>query len=772
MRKPLAWLLAILPAATVFAQSGKPAASPTPAAKDNTPIITVGKTAVPYSEFEYVYKKNNANADDAYTEKSVREYVDLYSKFKLKVMDAERLRLDTVPSFKTELEGYRKQLAQPYLTEKSVTDKLMREAYDRMKTEVRAQHILITCDPQADPKDTLKAFTKVMDLRKRALAGEDFGKLAKEYSEDPSAKTNSGDLGYFSSMQMVYPFENAAFATAKGQISAPVRTRFGYHIVKVIDKRPSQGQVQVAHIMVKANPGMPAEDSLAAVRKINEIYQKVTVGKEDWSVAAATFSEDPGSKSQGGKLPMFGSGQMIPEFEEVAFAMKDTGSISKPFRTDYGWHIIKMLSKKPLEKYEEMEPSLKTRVGRDSRSELNRAALLTRLRKEDNLKEFPKVKAKVLAKGDTSLLTGRWRYKRADKLNKEVLFSVNGENHTVEDFYNYIEKSQSENKKSSPAYLMQLAYTSYVDDMLMKYEERHLADKYEDYRMLMKEYRDGILLFTLMDQKVWTKALEDTAGLKTFYAAHKANYQWGKRAVATIYNVADKKTLDEVKTRAAVRKFSVNEPAKQTLLFEKDAFKINSKQMVEVRSTGFNIRNDENLSIVVTGYALPGEKAGVSRKRGKILYDSLVKVGVPAARMTLKDGGFVAKGSPALENRKAEVTYFSSALKALERSMNIASPLAVQITEGKFQKGDNAVLDKLDWHVGDFTILDDPSGKGRVTYVVISAIEEPRAKTLDEARGLVISDYQNQLEKDWVDGLRKDNPVTVNDVEVKKLIRK
>lgn len=771
MRKPLAWLLAIMPAATVFAQSGKPAAPTTPA-KDNTPIITVGKTVVPFSEFEYVYKKNNANADDAYSEKSVREYVDLYAKFKLKVIDAERLRLDTAPGFKTELEGYRRQLAQPYLTEKSVTEKLVREAYDRMKEEIRAEHILITCDPQADPKDTLKAYNKVLELRKRALAGESFEKLAKEYSEDPSAKQNGGDLGYFSSMQMVYPFENAAYSTKKGEISQPVRTRFGYHIVKVQDRRPSQGQVQVAHIMVKANPGMGADDSLAAVKKINEIYQKVTVGKENWNVAAATFSEDPGSKQQGGQLPMFGSGQMIPEFEEVAFAMKDTGSISKPFQTNYGWHIIKLLQRKPLEKYEEIEPSLKTRVGRDTRAELNRSALLNRLRKEDNLKEFPKVKAKALAKGDTSLLSGRWRYKRADKLVKEVLFSINGENHTVENFFAYVEKNQSENKKSSPDYLLQLAYNSYVDDQLMKYEEKHLADKYEDYRMLMKEYRDGILLFTLMDQKVWTKALEDSVGLKAYYEANKNNYRWDRRAAATIYNVADAKTLETVKKRIQVRKYSVNEPAKQTLLFEKDAFAIGSKQMVEARSTAFNIRNDDNLSIEVTGYAVPGEKAGVSRKRGKILYDSLLKAGVPASRMTLKDGGFVAKTASALENRKAEVTYFSSSLKALERSMNLNAPLAVQINEGKYQKGDNAVLDKLTWRVGDFTILDDPSGKGRVTYVVISAVEEPRVKTLDEARGLVISDYQNQLEKDWVDSLKKENPVVVNDAEVKKLIKK
>jgi peptidyl-prolyl cis-trans isomerase SurA len=771
MRKPLAWLLALVPAATVFAQSGKPAVS-TPSLKDNTPIITVGKVQVPYSEFEYVYKKNNANADDAFTEKSIQEYVDLYGKFKLKVLDAERLKLDTSTNFKNELDGYRRQLAQPYLTEKSVSEKLIREAYDRMKEEVRATHILINCDPQADPKDTLKAFQKISDIRKRALAGESFDKLAKEYSDDPSAKQNNGDLGYFSAMQMVYPFENAAYNTQKGQISEPVRTRFGYHIVKVLDRRPSQGQVQVAHIMVKGNPGMPAEDSIAAVKKIQEIYQKVSKGKEDWTLAAATFSEDQGSKQQGGVLPMFGSGQMIPEFEDVAFAMKDTGSISTPFQTAYGWHIVKLLQRKPLEKYEELEPSLKTRVARDSRADLNRSALLARLRKENNFVEFPKVNSKVFTKGDTSLLSGRWRYKRADKLNKEILFSINGETKTVEDFFTFVESKQMAAPKSTPQFLLQSAYKAYVDDQMMKYEEAHLADKYEDYRMLMKEYRDGILLFTLMDQKVWTKALDDTAGLRGFYEKNKENYRWGKRAAATVYNVADKPTLEDLKAKLLVKKYPVSEPAKQILHFGKNEFELKSKLMVETRSIGFNLRNDENLVADVKGFAALGEKPGTSRKRAKIVIDSLVKSGIAATRLHLVDGGFMPKGTVDSVARKVEVTYASNSLKALERNMNVKAPLAVQITDGKFQKTENAVLDKLDWKVGDFTLLDDPTGKGRITYVVVSAVEEPRVKTLDEARGLVISDYQNQLEKDWLDTLKKENPITVNEVLVKKLIKK
>ena len=774
-------MAAAMATGTAYAQTSKPAAKPASKtatatgmpAKNGTPILTIGKTLVPVHEFEYVYSKNNANAEDAFTDKSVREYVDLYTNFKLKVMNAESLRMDTAAAFKQELEGYRRQLAQPYLTEKSVTDRLVKEVYDRMKQEVKASHILLMVDPQADPKDTLKAFNKLVDLRKRALAGEDFAKLARENSEDPSAKQNDGDLGYFTAMQMVYPFESAAYATTKGQISMPVRTRFGFHIVKVVDKRQSQGQVQVAHIMIKANPGMPAEDSIAARNKVYEIYGKLRKG-DSFNTLAQSFSEDQGSKDRGGVLPAFSSGNMIPSFEEASFAIKDTGAYSAPFLTPYGWHIVKLMNRKPLETYEELEPSLKTKVSKDSRSDMNRSVLMARLKKENNLIEFPKVKAKAFAKADTSLLSGKWRYKRADKAVKEVLFTIKGEPTTVGNLYDYIEKSQSANKKSNPAYLMLLGYNSLLEEKMIAYEDAHLSDKYEDYKMLYKEYRDGILLFSLMDQKVWTKALEDTTGVKEYYERNKANYKWEQRADAQIFNVVDAKTLEGVKAKLAAKRFAVAEPTFDAITFDKNANKVSEKGNTEVRKISFALKNDEAMTIEVLGFAAKGEKSGTSRKRAKAVMDSLVKQGIEAKRIMIIDGGFVKdapKDAKPEASQKVTFAVYNSSLKALERTLNTNNPLAVQTTEGKFQKTENTTLDKVSWKVGDFTIIDDAT-KGRVNYIVIKALEAPRPKTLDEARGLVISDYQNELEKKWLAELRAQNPVTVNEAEVKKLIRK
>ena len=771
MNKHLAVLLATaLASQAALAQTTKkgttkPATSTTNSASDKITIIQVGDTKVPLREFKYVYNKNNSSADDANSDKSVREYVDLYTNFKLKVMDAERRRMDTAGTFKAELEGYRRQLAQPYLSEKSVTDKLIREAYNRMKEEVRAAHILIQVDRQAAPKDTLKAYNRAMDYRKRVLAGESFEKLAAQVSDDPSAKQNNGDLGYFSSMQMVYPFENAAFTTPKGQVSMPVRTQFGYHIIKVLDKRASQGQVTVAHIMVRANPGMPAEDSVAALNKIKEIYSRLQKG-ENFGTLALTFSDDPGSKEKGGALPAFSAGNMIPSFEEASFALKDTGSYSQPFQTPYGWHIVKLMGKKPVEAYEEMEPSLKTKVSRDSRSELNRSVLLARLKKENKLVEMPKLKAQVLAKADTSLLSGRWRYKRADKLLNQALFTIKGEKTTVEEFYKYAESSQAPNAKSEPQYLMQLAYNNFVDEQMLKYEDQHLSEKYEDYKMLYKEYRDGILLFSLMDQKVWSKAIEDTTGLKAFYERNKDKYRWETRADAVIYNVADQATLTKVKEGIRSRRYIVNEPKIEDFAFEKNSFNMAAKNTTDIRRIAFALRNDDALKVVVTGVTDKGEKGGTGRKRAKAIADSLIKQGIATDRI---EQNIVDKGG---SGKKATIAFVSNSFKAFERNLNVQQPLAAQITEGKFQKGDNPVMDKLTWKVGDFTILDDPTGKGRITYAVINAIETPRPKTLDEARGLVISDYQTELEKAWITELRAQNKVIVNETEVQKLINK
>jgi len=772
---PFIFSITLMTAEQSFGQK-KPVAGKKPQTKsvaaavteEDKAIITIGKTSVPFREFRYVYNKNNSNSADANTEKSVKEYLDLYVNFKLKVMDAEKEGLDTTNSFKRELEGYRKQLAKPYLTDKSVTQKLVSEAYERMKEEVSAAHILIKCDPKADPKDTLAAYNRIMDIRRRILAGESFEKSAKENSEDPSAKFNDGNLGFFTAMQMVYPFEDAAYKTAKGSISNPIRTQFGYHILKVNDRRPSQGQVTVAHIMVRANPGMPAEDSVAARKKIFDIYDRLKKGG-NFSALALEFSDHSDSKTKGGILPAFGTGTMVPSFENAAFALRDTGRYSEPFQTPFGWHIVKLISRKTLEPFEDLKPSLESKVSKDSRSELNKSFLISKLRKENGFKENKTLLAYAVSKADSNLTKGKWKFDMAEKKLDEVLISIKEKNYTLRDFWKYAEKKQMLTESNAPDYQMKLIYKDYADECILEYEETHLNDKYEDYKMLVKEYRDGILLFTLMDQKVWTKALEDTSGLKKYHASNKSKYAWGERVKATIYSCANPKILDNVRAKLSQGRFEVTD-----LRF--DAVRYGAKNASSGLVNGGNLRGhaealkrDKSLTLEVFGIAAKDEKSAVSLKRANHVADSLVSMGIDRNRISVKDSGKIGLASTDANSRRVSFKVFSDSPKIMERLATAAEPLSLNVTEGLFQKEENKTLDMLKtWTPGTYTI----ENNGRLNYVVVNATEAPREKTFEEARGAVISDYQNFLEKEWIDSMKSRTSISIDQALVKKLITK
>lgn len=512
--------------------------------KNDATILTIAGENVPKSEFERVFKKNNTK-ETSFDKKSVNDYLQLYINYKLKVREALELGMDTAKSFVDELAGYRKQLAQPYLVDKEVSENLLHEAYNRMKTDLRASHILIKCDQNALPKDTIEAYNKAMKVRGELSKGADFAATAKKYSDDPSAKENGGDLGYFSAMQMVYPFETAAYNTKTGEISMPVRTRFGYHIIKVTDSRPAQGEVKVAHIMVKVAAGAKAEDSTKAVQKINEIAGKLKAG-DKFEDLARNFSDDQSSAKNGGVLPIFGTGRMVPEFEKAAFALKNTGDISEPVRTSYGWHILKLIENKPLGSYEELQGDLKQKVQKDSRSELSRSSMISRIKTKYNFKEVPKAKDEFMKTVDTTLSSGKWTADRAAAL-KGNMFSLGTKTYSQQDFAQYVGDHQTKRGAGmAPQVLAGNMYNDWVNESCIAYEETKLDSLYPDFRNLMGEYRDGILLFELTDKKVWSKAVKDTVGLKEFYEKNKNNYMWNDRIDATVYTCANEDIAKEV----------------------------------------------------------------------------------------------------------------------------------------------------------------------------------------------------------------------------------
>jgi peptidyl-prolyl cis-trans isomerase SurA len=523
-------------------------------AQNDPVILTIDGKDITKSEFENVYRKNNKDVAD---KKSLQEYMDLFINFKLKVKEAELLGLDTISNFKNELAGYRKQLAAPYLTDKNVNEGLITEAYERKKTEIRASHILVKCAEDALPKDTLIAWNKINEYRKRALKGEDFARLAAESAKDgdPSAAENKGDLGWFSAFQMVYPFETLVYNTNKGEISQIVRTRFGYHIAKIVDKRPNQGEVLTAHIMLRLKKEMTANDSANVKKKINELYDKLKAG-EKFEDLAKQYSEDKQSAEKGGELAWFASGGMpVIEYEEKAFALKNKGDYSAPFMTKYGWHIVKLIDKRPLASFESMKAELKQKVNRDSRSQAGRTSLIARVKKENNFSENKTIVKKkpvfaaldeVTAVVDSTYFLGKWKAEKAAGLNKN-LFTLGGKNYTQKDFATFLETHQTRRAPTDKAFAIDQQYKAFVEESTVAFEETQLEKKYPEFRALMQEYRDGILLFELTDRKVWSKAVKDTVGLKEYYEKNKSNYLWDERADVTTYKAANEEIAKQVR---------------------------------------------------------------------------------------------------------------------------------------------------------------------------------------------------------------------------------
>jgi peptidyl-prolyl cis-trans isomerase SurA len=508
---------------------------------------------VPQSEFEYIYAKNNGGKEEAakHTPEQLQEYLDLYINFKRKVMEAESMGLADTKEFKQEFEGYKRQLDQPYLVEQEVQENLIKEAYERSKEQVSASHLLIAVGPEAGPDDTLKAFEKINKIREEISSGKKkFAEAAKEYSNDPSAKENSGYLGYFSVFDMVYPFETGAYNTTVGEVSQPIRTGYGYHLIYVDDKVKNEGTKKAAHIIIRVGPQYSAKDDKQAEQKINEINARLQKG-EAFTELAKEFSDDPITAAKGGDL---GTGRLIPEMENWKRKLSK-GEFSEPFKTDFGWHILTITEATPIKSFEDSEAEIKSRISRDARSFLSKEKLIDRVKEEYNYTpNTGNLNKHVASIGDqkAQYLKGMWR--PVDTLHGSTyelpLYTIGSgdEAHTgtVKNFIDWYVRKRKGYDGISVDQAAQKNFDLWIDDEMQQYEASQLPNKYPEYRELLREYRDGILLFTLTEDKVWRKAVEDTTGLKNFYEENKNDFKAAERVVATEYRSETEEVLTQV----------------------------------------------------------------------------------------------------------------------------------------------------------------------------------------------------------------------------------
>lgn len=508
------------------------------------------------AEFERVYAKNNGGPDKAklHPRAELREYLDLYIKFKRKVYAAEAKGLDTTTAFKQEFETYRKQLAQPYLRAKEVEDRLVEQALERNQESVKASHLLIRVDESALPNDTLIAYNRIMRYRDSITSkAVSFGDLAERVSEDPSAKQNKGSLGYFSVFDMVYPFENAAFQTAVGDVSMPIRTQFGYHLIYVEDRIRTSGPKRVAHIIVRVGDRYGAKTETQAEARINEIYAKLK-GGQSFGELAQQYSDDPSSRENGGDL---GEGRLIPEMENLKMTLS-AGEYSRPFKTQFGWHILQVTESANAKPAEEVEAEIRNRVARDTRSQLSRTAMIDRIKESYNftLESANVNQFKSIATSD--LTTGNWKatgeqeaimalplfhmFETANPGKKDQPTLTR----TLKDMMVYYKENRIRFPRLTPIQAVDKLVAQYTQAEAVAYEEARLPAKNPEYRHLLKEYRDGILLFTLMEDMVWRKAVEDTLGLQRFYDDNLDQFSRNKTMETMVYLSSDLSKLNVV----------------------------------------------------------------------------------------------------------------------------------------------------------------------------------------------------------------------------------
>lgn len=635
------------------------------AQQDDPVLFSVDGTPVKVSEFTYIYSKTNGkNAD--FSRKSLDEYLDLYVKFKLKVRKAKEMRLDTIKQLQEELAGYRKQLADSYLLDKTVKKNLAKEVYDRQQEDVDISHILVSLKQDPLPADTLAAFEKALAIKKRLEGGEDFETLAKASSDDKSAQNNGGRIGFVSAMfpRGLYALETAAYNGKKKKILGPVRTDAGYHILRINDKRTALGEIEIAHILIRNNPDNPE----AAKHKIDSLYKALT-GGADFETLAGTYSEDSQTGTKQGYIGFVGINRFAPVFEEAMFAIKADGEYSKPIQSNVGWHIIKRISRPGIQPFEAERSRLEAAIDKDSRLELAKAVMLAKIKKESNYRENKSVYAGFVESLNDTFLNFKWRPNIANPA--DVLFVLGKDfNTTLAEFGDYLVRSSRDRlrmaRSGDPKAVARVLYEAFVDEQVLKFEESQLDIKNPDFKALMREYEEGILLFEATKMEVWDKASQDTVGLEKFHAGIVGMYKWRERAKTLIYRISDQ-YQDQMDAIYA---------------FAKD-------HSVEEVKAEFN-------------------------KDGKII---------------------------------------------------------VNAEEKFFEKGRNPELNGVAWEVGALSPVVVNERNKVISFNKLLELLPPMNKTLKEARGYIVADYQDHLEKEWIKQLKTEYPVDINTKVYESLIK-
>jgi peptidyl-prolyl cis-trans isomerase SurA len=599
----------------------------------NQVLFTLDGKPVDKDELVYLISKgkNSDSPMSGVSREEFEENLNLFINYKLKVREAESLGLDQSIEFAREFESFKETLIYPYLIKNSLEEGELRKAYSRMQEVIRASHILFQFPPNSSSEDSLIVLKMALKVRGEIENGGNINELAVQYSDDPSAKTNKGDLGYFTSLQMVQPFEDAAFNLHVGQLSDPVLSNFGYHIIQVQDRQPNPGQVRVSHILVRFNSQDPVQEENAR-RKISDIYAEIQKESTIWEDIVKTFSEDPATSQRGGLLPWFGVGSMIPEFEMAAFSLTEYGEISPPLKTQYGYHILRLEEKKPIASFDEMEETIRSKILRDSRSGMIQSQVIAIQKARYAFVENESIVAQF---GEILNSTNKSTFEStliSNSLEKSPLFTLQGKTFTATDLLNFMRNQEISPRIKGGTF--DIWYDRFVASKLAQTEEKDLEANNKEYQLLLKEYRDGILLFSLMNQEVWQKGINDSLGQAEFYRKNLTKYQWKNRVEAFLVKVLDRNQLENARkslrgggyNNVLIQEFEANYQANTPLAFqtENGTFEYADHRVlskINLDTTYQEIEIEGMLYIVILGQKFPSEAKKFEESRGLIIKD-------------------------------------------------------------------------------------------------------------------------------------------------------
>ncbi len=735
--------------------SGLLAQSPVP--------LQIGPKKITAEVFEKDYRR--LLESDSIRSDNKQKFLSAYIDYQLKILAAEADQIPTSPGFQDEYQSFRKELASPYLIDNVKVEALVREAYERLKFEKQVAHILVRLPANPSPSDTLIAYQKITNIQKKLQAGEDFAATAKKFSEDELSAIKGGQIGYITSLQTQYAFENAVYALEKGEVSNIVRTETGYHLIKVLEIRPNQGKIRLAHILISATVNAPTSVQVEAKNKIDLVQKYLAKGEEPFELICKNYSEDPYSKSRAGELRRwYYSSDLSEELQDKLFGIQRLGDVTEPIRTNLGWQIFKLLDKKPLLSYEEMAEYLRQKVLTDGeRSAIIRQSFMKRVRMENNVK-VDEVNRKIAIE----------RYAQ-DRIGDEAylqlpLFSIGSTQFLIKEFYAFI-VAQQRKKLKVLGYLPTISEAFWLEEFIdlntIQAEEKHLETKYPAFKEQMQEFYEGSLFSKITEREVYEKSL-DSLRQQTYFTANTAKFTLPSRLQAKVLSA------DTPKTLADAMELLKNPPYPMNKRFPDLTFGLGQSVLPEgstknLQELFIQLAKNKDFIVEISGHQDASEMDTLAQARISKVVAYLTKKGIGVSRIIEKVEGNLRPASKTDKSKNARISFkfYSHSMEDVVKRFNSVKPLSLEASEGLFKRGENAILDSLSWEVGKKNF----EAQGRHVFVDVREVVPARLKSFEESRSSIIRDLQVELEKNWLIRLKERFPVVRNEEELNKIMQ-